>query len=518
MSQLSRAAVAPLLAFLIISCASVSGPSGEPRFNPRAIDSRSSLLPAALQVATTVREFDRRMVFYDRVISLLVDRGDIDGAAAVLGYVSVLLETREETRDGTKPQDYLVPARGYLLVDQPEESIEALRRVFDRLRELPDAERRGSVLLDAADIAFAGGEETYSVLQELVSAVLVTEDLSLRIRLLARIAEGYASRGAGPAGATLAQQAIPAAESIDNPWLRGIAFSDVAYIFAVAGDTRNREQYFNRVLREMELGRPAVSPEGAVEGLRALENLLRLDAPVPALRVAELLPGGSIRARGFAEVGLFYARQDDRPTAFVTFSRAVREASREVNPLRRAEVFRYVAESYMVIDEGQLAELQAMSAVDAIRGTQEDADTAEFLGTLLPIYGRDGEFSQVESLLEVLETPEHRAEILARATALSLDAGKRDDARRFLSSAREALGENDADSPEVAVLIAGSLTRLEGVLAALRYLRTQNDNTTVALGLLASARYHPPDEALSNEGATLLEQLLMEVRARRMSG
>jgi tetratricopeptide (TPR) repeat protein len=518
MSQLSRAAVASLIAFIIISCASVSGPSGEPRFNPRAIDSRSSLLPSALQVATTVRNFDQRMAFYDRVVSVLVERGDTDGAAAVLGYVSVLLETREETREGTKPQDYLVLARGYLLVDQPEETIEALRRVFEQLRELPEAERRGSVLLEVADIAFAGGEETYLILQELVSAVLVTEDLSLRIRLLARIAEGYASQGAGPAGATLAQQAIPAAESIDNPWLRGVAFSDVAYIFAVTGDTRNREQYFNRVLREMELGRPAVSPEGAVEGLRALRNLLRLDAPVPALQIAELLPGGSIRARGFAEVGLFYAQQDDRPTAFVTFSRAVREASREVNPLRRAEVFRYVAESYMVIDEGQLAELQAMSAVDTLRGTQEDADSAELLGKLLPIYGRDGDFSQVESLLEVLEAAEQRAELLARAAALSLDAGRRDDARRFLSSARDTLGENDADSPEVAILIAGSITRLEGAAAALRYLQTQNDNITVASGLLACARYHPPDEALTDEEAALLEQLLLSARTRRTTG
>lgn len=518
MSQVSRALFASLITFLIISCASVSGPSGEPRFNPRAIDSRSSLLPSALQVATTVRDFDQRMALYDRVVSVLVDRGDTDGAAAVLGYVSVLLETREETREGTKPQDYLVLARGYLLVDQPEEAIEALRRVFDHLREMPEVEDRGSVLLEAADIAFAGGEETYSVLQELVSAVLVTEDLSLRIRLLARVAEGYASQGAGPAGATLAQQAIPAAESIDNPWLRGIAFSDVAYIFSVAGDPRNREQYFNRVLREMELGRPAVSPEGAVDGLRALENLLRLDAPVPALRVAELLPGGSIRARGFAEVGLFYARQDDRPTAFVTFSRAVREASREVNPLRRAEVFRFVAESYMAIDEGQLAELQAMSAVDAIRGTQEDADTAELLGTLLPIYGRDGEFSQVESLLEVIEAPEHRGEILARAAALSLDAGRRDDARGFLSSAREALGGSGSDSPEVAVLIAGSLTRLEGPAAALRYLQTQDDNSAVASGLLASGRYHPPEEPLTDDAAALLEQLLLAVRAPRATG
>lgn len=458
------------------------------------------------------------MELYDRTVSVLVDRGDISGAASVLGYVRAVLDAREGSRDGTKPQHYLVLARGFVLVDEPGEAIEALQRVFEQLRELPDAQQRGALLLEAADIAFAGGEETYEVLPELLSAVLVTEDLSLRIRVLARIAAGYASQGAGPAGATLAQQAIPAAESIDNPWFRGIAFSDVAYIFSVAGDIRNREQYFNRILREMELGRPAVSPEGAVEGLRALENLLRLDAPVPALRVAELLPGGSIRARGLADVGLFYARQNDRPTAFVTFSRAVREASREVNPLRRAEISLYVAQNYVEIDEGQLAELQAMSAVDAIRGAPEDSEKVGLLSTLLPIYGRDGEYSEVESLLEVLEQPEHRAKILARAAALSLDAGRRDDARRFLSRAGEVLGGGGGDSPEVATLIAGSLTRLEGAAAALRYLQTQDDNFTVALGLLACAEYHPADEALTNEEAAVLEQLLMSVRARRVTG
>ncbi len=457
------------------------------------------------------------MELYDDAVALLAERDDTNGASAVVDYVADLLANREEGRGGTEPEHYLLLARGYLSVDQPQSAIEALQRVFDQLRDLSDSARRGALLLQAVDVAFAGGEETYLVLQEVVSAVLVTEDLPLRVRLLARVAEGYASEGAGPAGATLAQQAIPAAESIDNPWLRGIAFSDVAYVFSVAGDVRNREQYFNRILREMELGRPAVSPEGAVEGLRALENLLRLDAPAPALRVAELLPSGSIRARGLADVGYYYARQDDRPTAFVTFSRAVREASREVNPLRRAEVFRYVADYYLAIDEGQLAELQVMSAVDAVRNTPEDAEKAALLRSLLPIYGTEGGISQVESLLEVLEAPEYRGEILARATVLSLDAGRTDDARRLLSRARQTLGEGGDHSPEVAVAIAGSLTRLDGAAAALRYLGTQNDNRTVARGLLEAARYHPRGDALDDEAAVLLEELLAAARARRLS-
>ncbi len=517
MSQSSRAAIASLLSFIVFSCASLSGPSGEPRFNPRSIDSRSSLLSSALEVAANIRDFDDRMEIYGEAVALLAERDDTNGAAAVLDYVGTLLANREEGRGGTKPEHYLLLAGGYLSVDQPQSAIDALQRVFDQLRELSDSGRRGALLLQATEIAFAGGEETYGVLQEVVSAVLVTEDLPLRIRLIARVAEGYAAEGAGPAGATLAQQAIPAAESIDNPWLRGIAFSDVAYIFSVAGDVRNREQYFSRILREMELGRPAVSPEGAVEGLRALENLLRLDAPIPALRVAELLPSGSIRAQGLANVGFYYARQGDRPTAFVTFSRAVREASREVNPLRRAEVLRYVAEYYLAIDEGQLAELQVMSAVDAVRDTPEDAEKVALLRNLLPIYANDSGLSQVESLLEVLDAPEYRGEILARASALGLDADGTDDARRFLSRARETLGEGGGHSVEVVVPIAGSLTRLDGAGAALRYLRSQDDNRTVAWGLLETARYHPRGEALDNEAATLLEELLASVRARRLS-
>lgn len=518
MSLASRAVIASLLAFLVVSCASVSGPGGEPRFNPRSIDSRNGLLPGAFEVAAGLRDFDQRMELYARSIEVLVERGDIDGATAVSDYLAVLLENRQEEGRDVSAEHFLILAQANLLVDRPDDTIVALRQVFELLREVSDAERRGSLLLEAADIAFAGGEETYGVLQELVSAVLVTEDLPLRIRVLGRVARGYGEQGAGLAAATLAQQAIPAAESIDNPWLRGIAFSDVAYIFAVAGDERNREQYFRRVMRELELGRPAVSPGGAEDGLRAVENLLLLDAPVDALRVAELLPTGSIRARGIAAVGLYYGLRDDRPTAFVTFSRAVREASREVNALERADVFRQVAENYLAIEEAQLAEIQAMSAVDALRGSPEDPRKPALLEELLPIYGRDGDLSEVDGLLQLLQEPIHRGELLARAVDVSIELDRRDEAQRYLERAEAAAGESREQSRELVVPLVGGLIRLSGAESALTFLQAIDNDSLLAWGLLSAATHYPPDETLSDEAGLLLEELLAASRARRVAG
>ena len=518
MSLASRAVLASLLAFLVASCASVSGPGGEPRFNPRSIESRNSLLPAAFEIAAGLRDFDERMELYARSIEMLGERGDSDGATAVVDYLAVLLENRQDEGREVSAEHFLILARANLLVDRPDQTTGALQQVFELLREISESERRGPLLLTAADIAFAGGEETYGVLQELVSAVLVTEDLPLRIRVLGRVARGYGEQGAGLAASTLAQQAIPAAESIDNPWLRGVAFSDVAYIFSVAGDQRSQEQYFRRVLRELELGRPAVSPEGAEEGLRAVENLLLLDAPVDALRVAELLPTGSIRARGIAAVGLYYGLQDDRPTAFVTFSRAVREASREVNAVEQAEVFRQVAENYLAIEEAQLAEIQAMSAVDALRGAPEDPRKPALLEELLPIYGRDGDLSEVDGLVDLLEEPIHRGELLAQAVDVTIELDRRVEAAGYLQRAEASASESRELSRELVVPLVGGLVRLSGIESALQFLQGVDSDSLVAWGLLAAARHHPPDESLSDEGELLLDELLAASRARRVAG
>ncbi len=512
MSHLRRAAVASLIALSVFSCASVSGPSGEPRFNPRAVSSRSSLASAAVQAAAYIDSFEERMSLYEEVIRLVADRGDIGGAEAVVDYVTALLESR----DSQRPEDFLIVARGYLLVDRPDEAGRALESFYNTVRRVSSFQEKADLLRSAADIAFAGGEDTYDTLQGLVNAVLVTENLSVRVGLLSDVARGYQAQGAGPAAFTLAQQAIPAAESLDDPWLRGVAYSDVAFIFAAASDPTSSTRYLRRVLREMELGRAAIGGEEAQEGLRAVENMLLLEAPLEALRIAELLPGGSIRARGFADVAVHYARADNRPTAFVTFSRAVRETSQEVNPLERAAALRYIAERYIEIDEGQLAELQAMAAVDALRLASGDASKPDILIRLLSIYGRDGELSEADSLAAVLEEPAFKAQLLAHAAAESLDIDRPGDARRYLEMAREHLEGVDGVDAGTAAPMAGCLASLSGPIVALDFLFGLESTTAIAEGLAAMAGRHPPEEELSDEATLRLEELLAEVRVRSL--
>ncbi len=439
-----RSLIVSLLVSMALACATApaEAPGELPSFRFRGFGDDESSLYLSLRAADHVDDTFARLAVYSRVAEGYSLAGRWDESLAVLEHLD--RSARVVGSADARAEIQIDMARRYLANDEVEianELLDAALRVSD---DIESDWNRGVIIEGIIEACFEGGEETFAVLQRAVNRTLVIDDLWTRVSILTNTARRYQRAGLGQSVNAMVQQTIPAAGSLENPWQRALAFTEIALISRETGDQRTAATNTRRAISELEaIEVLALSEDDARLLIRVAANLAELDRHDDAVAALQQIPFHHLHAQGLAEVGSVYARQGSRSSAFVTLSQAVREGEQSPDPFRRAEVYADVATRYLAIGELQLAALNADFARSAAAELEDEYQRSAVYERILRVYIEEGEVELVRELAENLEEHYLRSELLISAAQQLAAADRNAQAVESLERALTAAGASD---------------------------------------------------------------------------
>jgi|GEM_PF-3051317 len=439
-----RSIVVSLIASVTLSCATMrtDAPDEVPSFRFRGFGDNDSSLYLSLRAADHVEDTFARLAIYTRVAEGYSLAGRWDESLAVLEHLEQSAqvvgsaEARAEIR--------IDMARRYIANDEIETANELLESALRASGDIESDWNRGVIIEGIIQACFEGGEETFEVLQRAVNRTLVIDDLWTRVSILTNTARRYQRAGLGQSVNAMVQQTIPAAGSLENPWQRALAFTEIALITRETGDQRTAASNTRRAISELEAVEVlALSEDDARLLIRVAANLAELDRHDDGVAALQQIPFHHLHAQGLAEVGSAYARQGSRSSAFVMLSQAVREGEQSPDAYRRAEVYADVATRYLTMGDLQLAALNADFARSAAAELDDEYQQAAIYQTILRVYIEEDAVALVTELAEALEDSYLRSELFIAIGQQLSTADRHPEAVEALERALDAadLGE-----------------------------------------------------------------------------
>ncbi len=440
-----RSLLISCLLSVVLACASAPAParSDIPAFRFRGFGDRSSSLYLSLQAAEQIDDLFSRLALYNRVAEAYSLAGYWEESLAVLEHLE---RTAEALGSAEARADIKIEmARRYIANDEIETANDLLESALRLAGELNSDWNRGVIIERVIDASFEAGEDSFAVLQSAVNRTLVIDDLWTRVSILTNTARRYQRAGLGQSVNAMVQQALPAAGSLENPWQRALAFTEIALISrSGGGGERNAGSNVRRAIAELEAVEVlALSEDDARLLLRVASNLSELERHDEAVAALRQIPFNHLHARGLAEVGSAYARQGSRSSAFVLFSQAVREGEQSADAFRRAEVYAEVARRYLEIGEGQLAALNADFARTTAAELEDEYQKAAVFEQIIRVYIAESEIELVSELGEQLSDPFLRAGMLIAIAQQLYTANLRAEAVDTLERALAAAEESE---------------------------------------------------------------------------
>ncbi len=463
-----RSIIISCLTAVMLACATVGPgePADPPSFRFRGFNDADSSLYLALRAAEHVDDLFARVSIYSRIAEGYSLAGHWPESLTVLEHLEQV--SRVVGSAEARAEIDIETARRYIANDEIEIAIGLLDSALRAAGEIELHWNRGVIIEGIIQACFEGGEDTFGVLQRAINQTLVIDDLWTRVSILTNTARRYQRAGLGQSVNAMVQQAIPAAGSLENPWQRALAFTEIALISRNAGDRRAEDTNTRRAVAELEaIEVLAIAEDDARLLVRVVANLADLGRHNQAVAALQQVPFHHLHAEGLAEVGSAYARQGSRSSAFVLFSQAVREGEQSNDPYRRAEVYADIAHRYLAMGDVQLAALNADFARTAAETLTDEYQKAAIFERISPVYIEEGAIELPAELGGQMSDRYLRAEVLAAVAQQLRAAGRTAEAREALERALSAAGEAEYLQDTLFRRIASVFAELDELTRAL---------------------------------------------------
>lgn len=404
-------------------------------------------------------------------------------------------------------------ARQLMRADNTDAANAQLRRAHEIARSIEEEWRRGLVLQTIIDVCFEGGEESFEILRQAIESVYIIEDVSVRSGVLVEAARQYQESGIGQSVETLLQQSIPAASSIENPWLKAERYTEIAIRYFVAQDRQEAERFADRAVEEID-SVTVVSRvfDDTVRLLSISRNLARMGRFADAVSVSLTIELPHLRARALVQIADLYAREGATSTARALLDQAVGVIEVELETYLLAESYAEIAAEYARLGEETLSLLNADFALELTPEIADPYQRSAVIERVIDAYLTVEDYERAREALSLVDDPYIQASVMVDTATGLAQRGETSTARAILVLAEETAGRVTYLRDEVYRNLATAYLEVGDAERSLDVAAEINDSYALALALAQIGRVIPSPTTV--RGWETLDEI--ERRARRL--
>lgn len=402
-------------------------------------------------------------------------------------------------------------ARQFVRADNVDAARVQLTRALSIAQEIDEERRRGLVLQTIVDVCFEGGEAFFDILREAIEAVYIIEDVSVRSGVLIEAARQYQETGIGQSVEALVQQSIPAASSIENPWLKAERYTEIALRYFVAQEREQAEEFASRAVEEIE-SVTVVSRtfDDTIRLLTVSRNLARIGRFDDAIAVALTIELPHLRARAFVQIADLYARAGATQAARALLDSAVQAIEVELETFQLAESYAEIAAEYARLNDRTLSLLNADFALELAPEIEDPYQRSAVIERVVDVYLSVEDFDRAREALALVDDPYIQASVMVDTAAALVQGNQADVARVILDLAEDTAGRATYLRDELYRNLALAYLELDDVERSLMMAAEIEDGYAVALALAQIGQsVLTPDTAVARE---ILADIEREVR------
>jgi len=427
---------------LLGGCA--TAPVPRPRLPPldvSALARQGTPLSVALVATEQVQDVHSRIFAYTEIARAFLVHGDNTSADRLLQRILTLVDENDLSQDRADIES--VVAGIYVKGGETTRAIELLRDALARSANISNDANRAIVLQKIIAACFAAGPSAYDLLRQTIQEVYIIQDLWVRTSVLIDTARRYEEAGTLQSVDVLLQQAIPAAGSIESPWLKALALSDIAVRFTVLGNDDSARYFAGRAFDQITSVTVIRRSEAdAARLLQVAQNLTRLGEIDNAIQVLRTIRYPYLRAEGLAEVSSILHAENagaNRKQALDLCSQAVDLAQSVQDPYRRALALAKIAGIYGTIGQPRLALATSEVAQESVLQVSDSAQHAAAVQAVAQVDLVWGSSDRAFSLVAGIRDDYSRTETMIRLAGFLIE-------QKNLAAARRAVDLAEADA------------------------------------------------------------------------
>lgn len=409
-----------LLGWAVLPACETAGTGRGPEaFGAQGLSDPDTTLARAMVAAESIDDVFSRLFVYTTIADGYI-RADRTADARVV-LERALRFVPQTPPDSERAEVLAEIARQLIRADDVDAGVVQLRRSLEIARNIEEEWRRGLVLQTIVDVCFEGGERTFDVLRDAIEAVYIIEDVSVRSGVLIEAARQYQETGIGQSVETLVQQSIPAASSIENPWLKAERYTEIALRYFVAQERNQAARFADRAMEEIE-SVTVVSRifDDTVRLLTVSRNLARLGRFADAVAVASTIELPHLQARALVQIADVYSRAGATEAARALLDMAVRTIETEIETFLLAESYAEIAAEYARLGDETLSLLNADYALELAPEIEDPYQRSAVIERVIDVYLNVDDYDRAREALALVDDPYIQATVMVdTATALA---------------------------------------------------------------------------------------------------
>lgn len=414
--------IAALILIALAGCATAPPAPTVPPLDLVALADSGAPLSDALIAAERIPDVRTRVSVYARIAREYAQNGDGQAAAGLLDRT--LLVVRLAGIASQIPDIMAEIADDFVLLKNDTRAVPILSQALADAAGVSDPFNRGLVLERIAESCIDAGAPAFDILRQTLQSIYIIEDLWTRATILTDIARRYQGNGQNISVDVLLQQAIPAAGSIANPWLKSLALSQIALRFRAAGNGDSARYYGGRAFDEITSVQVLRRTEAdASRVVTVAQNLATLGLTDQAVMVLGTIEYSYLRAEGLATVGVIVAAAGNTSRGVQLCSQATDVAYGETSAYRRGEALGSIALAYGKLRQDRLALATADVALEIVPTIGDSSQRSDVVAAVAEAQMRWGTASSAFAAVDQIDDVYTRASSLITLAGRLLDDG-----------------------------------------------------------------------------------------------
>ena len=525
-----------LVCMLLSSCQSTPGESEslpEP-LSATVLPQISDPLVAALRIAGFAQTPDQYVQLSIEVAQAQLDRNSQFQVLQTITFIERLLHTMSDPSKRVPLECELALLK--IDIGQHREALLLLESTVGNISYIEsDADRAMLLSKIIAAALRLDAEESQSVQRAALDQLLIVRETGIRAEALTQVADFYRSSDFNASAAPLLNQAIPAALSIPNPWLRARTLLQTLALFTAIGDERPARSHIRRILQVLQAN-PALNSVDRAAGTSAAAIAASVGYIDAAIKIAELLESPSSQIASL--IAIADQLQGSTPQRAAQLrARTNRELASLGDNSRRARLALALANSYLRDDNlgsaRQLAD-EVRSLLTDLR-TGRSAMLEEIYADLSLLYF---DLGAIDDAIRLARAEELGSGVLAplRVAERAYVDGRKVVARELALLARQRLIEEQNrtllqpplaeqqtpqqepqpinENPEQLLQLIALLVQLDEIESALQLIEPLDDTLELTRALIVVGRQAGPPFLLSERAQRLISALAATIPAR----